>query len=112
MTAKSETKKIPFNLNSIAEKILNDHYFINAFIESPFDVYLVLQNEEINNGLSKKFNKNNHPLNPQCSHEIYKSMNQTFNSPDFNMVESFNCLTECQLWIDSDIEYSKKVVES
>ena len=103
MTAKSETKKIPFNLNSIAEKILNDHYFINAFIESPFDVYLVLENDDV---------KNNHPLNPQSPHEIYKSMNQTFNSPDFIMVERFNNLTECQLWIDSDIEYSKKVVES
>lgn len=92
MTAKSETKKIPFNLNSIAEKILNENYFINTFIESPFDVYLVMHNNVF--------------------YEVYKSMNQTFNSPDFNIVVSFHSFEECDSWIEKDIEYSKKVVES
>ena len=95
MTAKSETKKIPFNLNSIAEILVGaKKESIVEIIEGDFDVYIITLNAE-----------NSH-------HYVYKTMNQTFNSPDFNYLMMFHFYTDAFINIEKDIEHSKKVATS
>jgi len=95
MTAKSETKKIPFNLNSIAEVIVGEKkQSIVEIIEGDFDVYIMTINAE------------------NSFHDVYKTMNQVFCSPDLTMFGRYDFYLDATMQIERDIEHSKKVATS
>jgi len=95
MTAKSETKKIPFNLNSIAEILVGaKKETIVEIIEGDVDVYIITINAR------------------NSCHDVYKTMNQVFNSPDFSLLMRIDNYLETFISIEKDIEHSKKVATS
>tara|TARA_Y100000114_G_C11706988_1_gene301474 strand:- start:204 stop:503 length:300 start_codon:yes stop_codon:yes gene_type:complete len=90
--AKSETKKIPFNLNSIAEIVVGEKKeTIVEIIEGIKDVYLVTLHELSN------------------VHYVYKTTNQVFNCPDFMYVMTCLNYEEVSIYIKRDMEHAKNV---
>ncbi len=67
---------------------------IVEIIEGDFDVYIITINA-----------RNSH-------HDVYKTMNQVFNSPDFTLVMRFDFYLDAFINVEKDIEHSKKVATS
>tara|TARA_R110002012_G_scaffold262232_2_gene444391 strand:+ start:175 stop:462 length:288 start_codon:yes stop_codon:yes gene_type:complete len=87
----SNSIKINYDLNSLKDELIKSMR-IMKYIENPnMDLYIIMDSQF------------------SFEYRIYKTMNQSLNSPGFVLVNKFDNYLECELWIEDDIEYSKQV---
>lgn len=90
------TKQInsPYNLNSISEILMGGAKIISWTENEGLDLYILVQ-------------KNGH-----FEVDIFKTMNQTFNSPDFNWCCEKDSILESMIWIDDDKKLATQISQS
>ena len=92
--SKNQQINTPYNLNSISEILMGGAKIINWKENEGLDLYILVQ-------------KNGH-----FDVDIFKTMNQTFNSPDFNWCCEKESILEALMWIEDDEKLSTQILES
>jgi hypothetical protein len=91
MKTNPEKIKIAYNLNSLNSVLMEGGKILSFLEHESHDLYIIIQ------------------YKGSLDVDIFKTMNKSFNSPDFSWCCERDSILEAFLWIDDDMDFAQQI---